>query len=316
MASIFRQAGLKSGLSDGAGQRGRNKAGRSGANAVAARSDGDDARAGDSARKEVNRLVEQLVIPRLIATSIDPERSLAGTLFGPSAKRTSHRFSEQEIVEFTRLCISEKTTRLLRIIDRQLAAGHSVESIYIEMLAPAARLLGVYWETDEADFVAVTMGLWRIQEILRELTVRVPPPRAKGSGLRSALLSPMPGDQHSLGTLMLADLFERNGWQTDVLLEPSVAELTAKCASQAYDIVALTITCDCSSARLGQLITSLRTVAVNRHLKIMVGGQAINSQPHLAVECGADATAVDASSAVAVADRLVPVVGVGLDYLA
>ena len=39
----------------------------------------------------------------------------------------------------------------------------------------------------------------------------------------------------------------------------------------------------------------------------MVGGPVINEQPELVAECGADATAIDALSAVALADRLVPV---------
>lgn len=310
MASVFGYAGLKTKLGDWVGQRGRGVPAWRRSGKSPPLSDGEQA------RDDVNRLVEMVVIPRLFAATVEMERQSVSTVRRPAESRPAGRFSEDEIAEFSRLCVNEDTARLLDIVGRDLAAGHSVEAIYVELLAPAARLLGELWESDGVDFVDVTMALWRIQEVLRELTVRVPPPLSSGSGMRSALITPMPGDQHSLGTLMVADVFERSGWQVDALIEPSQSDLMAKCAGQAYDVIALTISCDCSSARLARMVTSLRTVSDNRHVKIMVGGHAINCQPQMAVDCGADGTAVDAPSAVALADRLVPAIRVGLDYLA
>jgi MerR family transcriptional regulator, light-induced transcriptional regulator len=196
---------------------------------------------------------------------------------------------------------------LLDFVDHCLDTGSSVETIYVDLLAPAARRLGEYWEDDSEDFVGVTMGLWRIQEILRELTLRIPPKSKPGHGLRSALFSSMPGEQHSFGTLMVAECFQRAGWDTDVLIEPSQSELNEKYASRHYDLIGLTVSCDCSTATLNSLVKTIKSVSKNPLIRIMLGGRVINEQPELVEKCGADATAIDALSAVAMGDNLVPV---------
>lgn len=195
---------------------------------------------------------------------------------------------------------------MLAFVEQFVRNGHSVESIYLELLAPTARRLGEYWEADRTDFVTVTMALWRIQEVLRELAAKLPPTPTAFRIHRSILLSPMPGDQHSLGTLMVAECFERAGWQADALIEPKRSELTGKVASQRYDVVGLTVSCDCSSATLAGLITTIRTVSRNPVVKVLLGGPAINAQPSLVGSSGADGTATDATSALALADILAP----------
>jgi MerR family transcriptional regulator, light-induced transcriptional regulator len=55
------------------------------------------------------------------------------------------------------------------------------------------------------------------------------------------------------------------------------------------------------------MVKTIRAVSSNPHIRIMLGGRVINEQPELVDECGADATAIDATSAVALADRMVPV---------
>ena len=60
----------------------------------------------------------------------------------------------------------------------------------VDLLAPAARLLGEYWEDDRCDFVDVTMGLWRLQEVVHEIAARAPADRAAGGRRALARCSP------------------------------------------------------------------------------------------------------------------------------
>jgi methanogenic corrinoid protein MtbC1 len=253
-------------------------------------------------------LLENLVIPKLIADRHNSAQRhvLPDSLQAKKAVR-GHNIAESDVFEFARLAVTAEAPELLDFVDHILESGNSVETIYIELLAPAARRLGEYWEDDSEDFVGVTMGLWRIQEILRELTLRIPPKSRPGQGQRSALFSTMPGEQHSFGTLMLAECFERAGWDTDVLIEPTQSELTKKCATRHYDLVGLTVSRDCSTGSLSSVVSTVKAVSGNPHIRVMVGGRVINEQPELVDECGADATAIDAISAVTLADRLVPV---------
>ncbi len=305
MASVFGYAGLRSKLADW--REHRTRAG------AASRADADVDGPGfaparrDDAPIDLSLLLENLVIPKLIAGYGNSRHALRSATLKSAERPRQRAISAVDVTEFTRLCVAEDAPSLLDFIDRFLSTGNSVETIYIELLAPAARKLGEYWEADSEDFVGVTMGLWRIQEVLRELTVRVPPVARSGGGIRSALFSTMPGEQHSFGTLMVTECFERAGWQADILIEPSQSELTGKFARHRYDLIGLTVSCDCSSATLSGLVTAIRAVSSNPNVKVLVGGRTINEHPELAVDCGADGTAPDASSAVALAGQLVPV---------
>jgi methanogenic corrinoid protein MtbC1 len=257
---------------------------------------------------DLSLLLENLVIPRLIADRDKQEHRLHA-LELPDGNRAVRLpvITDADVIEFTRLAVSGEAPALLDFVDRCLETGSSVESLYVDLLAPAARKLGEYWEEDSEDFVGVTMGLWRIQEILRELTLRIPPKSRSSHGQRSALFSTMPGEQHSFGTLMVAECFQRAGWDADVLIEPTQSELTGKMAGRHYDFIGLTVSCDCPTAKLSSLVNTIKAVSPNPHIRVMLGGRFINEQPELIEACGADGTAVDALSAVTLADRLVPV---------
>jgi MerR family transcriptional regulator, light-induced transcriptional regulator len=257
---------------------------------------------------DLSRLLENLVIPKLIANRDNGGSFLDLSTLSRTENLTGTRvITDADVEEFTRLSIDGEAHVLLDFVDHCLETGSSVETIYVELLAPAARRLGEFWEEDSQDFVGVTMGLWRIQEILRELTLRIPPKSRHGHGQRSALFSPMPGEQHSFGTLMVGECFQRAGWESDILIEPTQSELNGKLAKRHYDLIGLTVSCDCSTGSLGRMVNTIKAVSSNPNIRILIGGRVINEQPELVDECGADATAIDAPSAVALADILVPV---------
>lgn len=255
------------------------------------------------ADNDLSVVLENLVIPKLIA---DRRNAGNGIHQRHLNAKDSRAISEADIEYFTALALEGDARKLLDFVDNCLSTGSSVETIYVELLAPTARRLGDFWDEDSADFVDVTMGLWRVQEILRELTLRIPPAYSSSHGQRSALFSTMPGEQHSLGTLMVAECFQRAGWDADVMMEPTRSELTGKFAKRHYDLVGLTVSRDCPTETIAGLIKAIRAVSTNPDIRILLGGRVINEQPDLVKKCGADGTAADATGAVAVADSLVP----------
>jgi methanogenic corrinoid protein MtbC1 len=266
---------------------------------------------------DLSALIERLVIPRLVAEEhergrvANPAVQQAGLTGGPGFP-----VSERDVTDFADLCITGEAATLIDFIDNCLMRGSSVEHIYVDLLAAAARRLGGMWENDQRDFVDVTMGLWRIQEVLRELNRRAPPTQPHGNGVRTALFSTMPGDQHSLGTLMVCECFERAGWSAEPMIDPTTSELLGKLAGRHYDLVGLTVSTACPRAKLSSLISSIRSVSSNPGICVMLGGPQINAQSELAAECGADATAVDAIQALETANELVSAMALAPSALA
>lgn len=294
MASVFGFSGIKSRIDDW----------RSSFKQSGERQDQEALQRDDN----LSNLLEHVVIPRLIAhnntSQLNRTHPHVPTVEQPQC---GHAITEADVEAFADLSVSDSTKAMLDFIELFLGKGHSTEAIYVDLLAPTARKLGTYWERDSQDFVDVTMGLWRIQEILRELESRSPPAIGSGYGRRTALFSPMPGDQHSLGTLMIASVFQGAGWGADALIEPTQSELNAKCATQHYDIIGLNVSCDCPTGTLRNLVAAIRSISFNPNIRILLGGRVINEAPELVALCGADGTAIDAPSVLALAEHLVPV---------
>ena len=85
--------------------------------------------------------------------------------------------------------------------------------VFLEVLTPTARYLGKLWETDHCDFVEVTVGLRRLQEILWRLS---PEDEAAGARIEEApraLFLPTPGESHVFGVAMVETFFRAAGWR-------------------------------------------------------------------------------------------------------
>lgn len=248
--------------------------------------------------RSLSTLIESEIIPRLMVAHATP----AGA---PTRGFGEGPIGIGEIADFAPLVMQVEADALLGHVEAILARGVSFETVLVDLLAPTARLLGEYWEDDRCDFVDVTMGLWRLQEVVHEISGRVPAQRPAPTDRRRALFTPMPGDQHSFGTVVIDDIFRRDGWLTDRLSEPETADLLKRAAEEWFDIIGLTVSCDCHIATLPSVIAALRNVSRNPLVCVMVGGRIFSADPDLAVHVGADGMASDAKLAPKVAGELV-----------
>jgi MerR family transcriptional regulator, light-induced transcriptional regulator len=248
----------------------------------------------------IDTLIQGEIIPRLLIAH--PSLPYDGVGREPGA----YVITPNEADRFGPLALVLEANELLDRVEGYLARGASVESIFVDLLAPAARQLGKFWEDDVCDFVDVTMGLWRLQEVMREIAMRVPGVAQSIQAPRCALFSPMPGEQHSFGALMVAEVFSRAGWTSESLIEPCRQELLQVLAATNFDLVGLTVSCDCPSGALSSLITAMRSVSKNPVIQVLIGGRAVNAEPALAERVGADGTAPDGRSALALANARIP----------
>jgi methanogenic corrinoid protein MtbC1 len=82
-------------------------------------------------------------------------------------------------------------------------------------------------------------------------------------------------------------------------------DLLNRVAADWFDMIGLTISCDCHIGPLPSIIVGLRSVSKNPRVSIMVGGRVFSADPNLADKVGADGTARDAKLALEVAGELV-----------
>jgi methanogenic corrinoid protein MtbC1 len=249
----------------------------------------------------LKRTVEAAVIPRLLVARRDLERPPAVRVAGLQLPTASH------VADFVELLLGAEQPAATGFVEAMRDVGTSIETLYLDLLTPAARRLGVMWEEDLCDFAEVTIGLVRLHQIMRALTPAfVGGAEPRHARLR-ALLVQTPGEQHGLGLAMVVQFFTRAGW--DVLSEPvsTNAELIDLVRHEFVSLIGISISCSERLDALAANIRAIRRASCNRLVGIMVGGPIFIEHPQLAAMVGADATAVDARDSVLQAQRLVSV---------
>lgn len=240
------------------------------------------------------KLIEGEVIPRLLVAHRAPD---------PVVSRPPPPIGIVEADAFATRALAVDAWALIEHAESFLARGSTIDSVLIDLLAPAARQLGIYWEEDRCDFVDVTMGLWRLQEVVHELASRMPV-MCRADEHR-ALFSTMPGDQHSFGTALVDQFFRTAGWTTARIDPAEAGDLIDAVRSAEFDLVGLTITRAEQLETAPGLIADVRARSRNPDLVVMAGGRLLVERPELALLIGADGTAADARAAVARAEMLI-----------
>lgn len=246
----------------------------------------------------LNDVVEGEIIPRLM---------MAHQNFVSPDVEPHHiqSIADEAVEQFAKLSIVGEVDDLEDHIVKMTREGIVIETVYLQLMAPAARKLGEYWEQDVCSFTDVTIGLGRLQTLLYRLSAR-----QKGLSEPDALdtkglfVTPH-GAQHSFGIRMVEDLFRRAGWKT--LCEPNILsqDLVALLQSEHFDLIGIGISIEGQLELVQEMISNVRNSSRNRGIKIMIGGNLIILKPELAAILGADLSAIDAREAVTIAQNII-----------
>lgn len=246
------------------------------------------------------RTIEGEVIPRLVLAHRE-----AGDEGRAARDRAAPAPDAENVEELTRIVLTQDDDTAWAYVRVMQAQGVPAESLFLDLLAPTARRLGDLWVADLCDFAEVTIGLGRLQLVLRKLSVSVRDQVDTHQELgRRVLLAATPGEQHTFGILMVAEFMRRDGW--DVSGEPglSSADLVDLVGREWFSVVGLSLHSERSFDVLASCIRAIRRESKNQAIGIMVGGKVFMERPELTPMVGADATACDAPGAAKQADNL------------
>jgi methanogenic corrinoid protein MtbC1 len=175
----------------------------------------------------------------------------------------------------------------------------------LDLFGPAARYLGEMWCSDDASFLDVTLGMSRLQRLMRQFRLA-----ETGPEQGTALLLPVPGEQHVFGVRMVEELLLRDGWRVRSLQAAREHQAGQIVADEAYDFVGFSMSGDRLLPALRQAIREVRAQSRNPAVRIMVGGVAFSGQDRTSPPADWDALASDAHEAVALARRWRALAGV------
>jgi methanogenic corrinoid protein MtbC1 len=208
------------------------------------------------------------------------------------------KVKQAEIVDFCQKLLDGPIEECFTFIDTMQRSGHSLVSLYIDLIPASTRRLQQLWENDENSFTEVTMALGRAQNLIHQLS---PIFMSQGNFTEfqgNALLINAPGSQHTLGILILGEFFKLNGWNTTVEIDISSAELKKRLDLQAFDLLAISISCEDQWDTMETLLNEVKKVSKNKGILTMVGGPLFDYKPELVNACSADACSLTAEDAI------------------
>lgn len=244
-------------------------------------------------REKLATIIQAEILPRLV--QLHGEGGTAGAA-GPL------RPAQHEIVKLASLVLDPNIRLSADFVAELQERGFSIESLFVHLLEPAARVLGTMWHNDECSFVDVTLGVGRLQQLLAMMSRSVFVPSF--SEKRRVCMVSVANEQHSFGVSMVETFLGAGGWDVRSERGATAGTIASLVSRDWFAVVGLTASSDRQLDLVQDVIRHVRRRSRNPLVGIMVGGPPFAENPDLAAELGADATALNAPAAVVLAQRL------------
>lgn len=138
------------------------------------------------------------------------------------------------------------------------AEGATHPELYLGYIAAAARALGARWDDNRLSLTEVTIGTGHLYALMRALRTEARPARPAPTGRRQALFATVPGEDHSIGITIAADLFREAGWDIDLQLATDHDGLVARAERLHPCVIGLSLSAEARLLALARLVVALR----------------------------------------------------------
>jgi methanogenic corrinoid protein MtbC1 len=201
-----------------------------------------------------------------------PRPSEAARLTAAAVVREiSGNLDHNVIDELTLAALDRDPANAKRTIHHVMAAGVRAEDLADFYIPTIARDLGDQWCEDGMSFASVTIGVSRLQMMLRELGANWSGNMAENDNTDTILLVIPKDIYHTLGAVVLSGQLRRKGLSVKLLLGGDPKDVAQRVESTKYSAVFI------SSSR-GEALESLRLIvdaiktSVSKRPPIVVGG--------------------------------------------
>ncbi len=202
---------------------------------------------------------------------------------------------------FARTLLDRDGDAASAVIADALEQGADPQSLYEAVLAPTAFVLAKAWRDDRLSATEVTIGLSRLQRLVRELPCETPYNGDNNEEARSALFAPRPGETQTFGFQMTGERFRWEGWRTWIETMSTCEDLVANVRDRWFDMVCLSASRTDDLTELSGVIAAIRCASRNEEVVIALEGTSFTDTPALVSVVGAQAVVSSAGSVLNVA---------------
>lgn len=220
--------------------------------------------------------VVSLLVDRNVKSTGAPREELVCGLISAALAGTN--------LAFTQLLVEMKKSRI---------SFAALADVYIPL---AARRMGEAWQSDEMTWMQVSIGVGRLQSLLREIGAAWFADQAGDTGHGTVLLIVPDREQHTLGPMVATGQMRRYGVSVCLRIAPTLAEMRGLLAARRFDGVMISLSTRDRLDSVSKLVQFLREVSVHP-VPIIVGGAVMENVQDLASCTGADFASNDVGAA-------------------
>lgn len=178
---------------------------------------------------------------------------------------------------------------LLRELKRARVSASALADLYIP---EAARRMGEAWADDQMSWLDVSIGVGRMQSLLREIGMAWVADQAGDTGHGTVLLIVPDREQHTLGPMVAMGQMRRYGVSVCLRIAPSHNELRSLMAARQFDGVLISIATKDKLESVSKTVQFLKSETA-KPMPIIVGGAVMTKVEDLAGATGADLASND-----------------------
>jgi len=220
--------------------------------------------------------VVSLLVERNARSAVEPKESLIEGLISAALSGSRDCFAD-----------------LLDDMKRSRVSVAALADVYIPI---AARRMGEAWDEDRVSWMDVSMGVSRLQSLLREIGVAWAADQAGDTGHGTVLLIVPDREQHTLGPMVAMGQMRRFGVSVCLRIAPSLDELRNLVASRSFDGVMISVALAEKLESVRKTVMFLKSVS-SSPLPIIVGGAVMTARADTAEVTGADLASNDIGAA-------------------
>ena len=211
--------------------------------------------------------VVSLLAERTAKAQAEPREELVAGLIAASLAGTPAAFAE-----------------LLVDLKRARVSVAALADTYIPL---AARRMGEAWHCDEMSWLEVSIGVSRMQALLREIGSAWVADHAAEAGLGTVLMIVPEAEQHTLGPMVATGQMRRFGVSVCVRIAPTSSELRSLMLARQFDGVMISVATKDRLEPVAKLVRLVKSVT-SGPIPVVIGGAVLERIGDLASATGAD----------------------------
>ena len=171
--------------------------------------------------------------------------------------------SPELVATFCDILLAPDAGIALRFLEDQLSPVVAERGDLYEYIAAASRQLGERWDTGEVTYLQVTLAVGKLYALVRSVGAHRDAEYVDPNPSKNAIFANVPGEQHTLGVSVAAEVFRDVGWEISLQLNRSHDELIEYAIVNRPRVVGLSLSSPVGLDPLVRLVIALRLALPN-----------------------------------------------------